>query len=196
MSDFTANGKDGYDCLTKCKVIVDDENALELKQIITSFLEEAKGTEHSQELSLFKSNLEIFSPHIIRKAIHLKLKATNLAKKVKAYQPKVVTDADPQEVPELEMTKSISGQQGESTIKHPFQRSSSLRTLDSEATKTFKTICDDGSEKPTQTIDMTLLKRLRKFQLIGGLHAAPDGKKFPGIAPREEGRITIVTHHA
>lgn len=185
MSDFTAKGKDGYEILTKCKVLVDEENAVELKQLITSFLDEAKPDENDGEVSLFKSNLEIFSPHVIRRLINLKTSVNKLTKKVKA-----VRKPDEPQTPTI--TKSVSNEPPADTSAPRYQRSSSVRRLDPEAAQTFKALCEDEPNKPSQHIDMPLLKRLRKYQLLGGFHRTPEGKLVPGVCPREEGRIAAV----
>lgn len=193
MSDFTANGKDGYDILTTCKVLVDDENAVELKQLITSFLDEAKPDENEGELALYKSNLEIFSPHVIRRLINMKMGANRLAKKVKSIKKSEETVTLEPPIPTITKSSSHNDTPGTGTGKHHYQRSSSMRRLDQEAANKFKSICEEESEKPAQTIDMTLLKRLRKYQLLGEFHPTPTGKQVPGVCPREEGRIAILS---
>ena len=75
LPDYTLKGKDGFDVLNGVKILVDDEEARELKEIVLEFLEYTNNQQNMKEIDLFTKHLDIFTPEAIRKIISNKIKS-------------------------------------------------------------------------------------------------------------------------
>ena len=77
-SAFVAAGKDGFDILNHAKMLVPDENAQELKLIITKFFQDSFSSSPDSEINIFRENEKIFTPIVIRERIQEKLNSQHL----------------------------------------------------------------------------------------------------------------------